>query len=169
MRRYKAVQGPCTFMYLLVPPYSGVQDFWAFPCPALSCLVPCCTVLYPLADFKEILVSESTVHAGIYQPMLVYTSMYQHMPSGLSGTLLSCLVHCCIHLLISKKSLCLNAQYVLVYTRIYQYMLVYTSMYQHIPYRKCKHILTVQTGMYCVVPVCTVLYQYVLVCAGMYQ
>jgi hypothetical protein len=33
--------------------------------------------------------------------------------------------------------LCLNAQYMLVYTRIYQYMLVYTSMYQHIPYRKC--------------------------------
>jgi hypothetical protein len=65
--------------------------------------------------------------------------------------------------------LCLKTQYMLVYTRIYQYMLVYTSMYQHIPYRKCNHILTVQTSMYCVVPVCTVLYQYVLVCAGMYQ
>ncbi len=119
MKQYKAEQGPCTFMYLLVPPYSGVQDFWAFPCPALSCLVLCCTVLYPLPDFKEILVSESTVHAGIYQPMLVYTSMYQHMPSGLWGTLLSCLVQC------------------------------------------CKCILTVQTSMYCVVPICTSLCWYV--------
>ncbi len=106
MKPYKAVQGPCTFMYLLIPPYSGVQDFWAFPCPALSCLVPCCTVLYPLADLKEILVSESTVHAGLYQPMLVYTSMYQHMPSGLSGTLLSCLVPCCIHLLCCTNMYC---------------------------------------------------------------
>jgi hypothetical protein len=25
-------------------------------------------VVYPLSDFKEILVSESTVHAGIYPP-----------------------------------------------------------------------------------------------------
>ena len=131
MRRYKVVQGPCTFMYLLVPPYSGVQDFWAFPCPALSCLVPCCSVLYPLADFKEIFVSESTVHADIYQPMLVlsvvYTSMYQHMPSGLSGTLLSCLIPCCIHLLISKKSLCLKAQYMLVYTNLCWYIPACTS------------------------------------------
>jgi hypothetical protein len=34
----KTVQGstkPCTLMYLLVPPYSGVQDFWVLHCTAL--------------------------------------------------------------------------------------------------------------------------------------
>ena len=169
----EAVQGGTRPLYLHVPSGTALFRGTGLLGFSLSCLVRPCTVLYPLAykavqgDFKEI--PESTVHAGIYQPMLVYTSMYQHMPSGLSGTLLSCLVPCCIHLRISKKSLCLKAQYMLVYTSIYQYMLVYTSMYQHIPYRKCKHILTVQTGMYCVVPVYTVLCRYVLVCAGMYQ
>jgi hypothetical protein len=85
-----------------------------------------------------------------------YTSICWYIPACTSThhqvlrcTALSCLIQCCIHLQISKKSLCLNAQYMLVYTSIYQYMPVYTSMYQHIPSG---------TSLSCLVLPCTVLY-----------
>ena len=50
------VQGstrPCTFMYFLVPPYPGVQDFLVLPCTSIyqfHCLVPPCTAMYPEED-----------------------------------------------------------------------------------------------------------------------
>ena len=129
----ETAQGGTRPLYLHVPSGTSLFRGTGLLGFSLSGLVRPCTVLYPLAykavqgDLKEI--PESTVHAGIYQPMLVYNSMYQHMLPGLSCTALSYLVPCCIHLRISKKSLCLKAQYMLVYTGIYQYILVHTSMY----------------------------------------
>jgi hypothetical protein len=35
---------PYTFMYFLVPPYSGVQDFWVLPCTAMYCDVSTCRI-----------------------------------------------------------------------------------------------------------------------------
>jgi hypothetical protein len=34
----------CTFMYFLVPPYSGVQDFWVLHCSAMYCDVATCRI-----------------------------------------------------------------------------------------------------------------------------
>jgi hypothetical protein len=47
----------------------------------LYCPVLPYTVLYPLADLKEILVSECTVYVGIYQYIPVYAGIYQHVPA----------------------------------------------------------------------------------------
>jgi hypothetical protein len=72
-------------------------------------LVLPCIVLYPLTDFKESSVSESTVHAGIYQYIPVYTSMYQYIPNSKS-----------MYRFIPKHNF------------LYQHMSVHTSIYQHI-------------------------------------
>ncbi len=66
----RAVQGLCTVLYCLI---QGYRTLWYFQ------ILPC-TVMYPLTDFKESSVSESTVHADICQYILVYISMYQHIP-----------------------------------------------------------------------------------------
>ncbi len=61
----------CTCTYLYISIYNGTYyyvDLWVHAMKA------------PLTDFKEISVSQSTVHAGICQYILVYTSMYQHIP-----------------------------------------------------------------------------------------
>ena len=110
MRRYKAVQGPCTFMYLLVHGDISLQvgiyqhsTCWYIPTYAgLNQHVPAhatrtfryfvvlpCTVLYPLADFNEILVSECTVYAGIYQDIPVYAGIYQHVPAHTTQEMLA--------------------------------------------------------------------------------
>ena len=72
-----------------------------------------CTVLYPLADFKEILVSESTVYAGIYRHIPVYPGTYQHV---LAHTILEMKAH--------PYS---TSWYVLCCTSMYQYVLVCTD------------------------------------------
>jgi hypothetical protein len=63
----ETIQGCTRPLYLHVPSGTALFRGTGLLGFSLSCLVLPCTVLYPLADFKEILVSESTVHAGIYQ------------------------------------------------------------------------------------------------------
>jgi hypothetical protein len=103
-------------LYLLVPSYSGVQDFWVLPCTALYCDVStngksrnCCVVNYSMIWF--ILVHTSTysyipTRECVYQYILAHTCTYLHVPA-----------HTCTY------------RYILVHTRTYKYIPVHTSTY----------------------------------------
>ena len=129
--QYKAVQGSsespvplnkevhrshCTSkykaLYLLVPTYSGVQDFWVLPCTALYCDVStngksrnCCVgnksiywfILVHTSTYCCILTGECVylyipVFIVTYKYISVHTSSYQHIPAC-THTYWSMLVH----------------------------------------------------------------------------
>ncbi len=101
---YNTVQGSIRkYPKVQYPRYNMVQE-GTRPCTALYCLVlPCmvsfrgtgnlgtvlilqCTALYHVVTvstdgFQRKFRSESTVRAGIYQNMLVYTSIYCYIPA----------------------------------------------------------------------------------------
>ncbi len=56
-------------LYLHVPPYSGVQDFWVLPCTAIYCDASTCGIARHYCVQLE-----NRVNAGMYQYVLVHTS-----------------------------------------------------------------------------------------------
>ncbi len=123
-----------------------------------------CTALYRVVStngFQRCSVSERTVHAGINYYILVYTSMYQHMPIN---------------------------KYIPVHTSVYQYIPVCTSMSWYvrvntkIKFSRRHTVFYTRSARLCCgvtlttlrvnpqryVPVYTSTYQYKLVHTGMY-
>ena len=71
------VQGLCTCMYFLVPFFSGLPDFWVLTWTAMYRLVS--TRVQGSMTVNQY--GGNRVHAGMYQYVLAYTSMYSTMNS----------------------------------------------------------------------------------------
>ncbi len=120
---------PCTFMYFLVPPYSGVQDFWVFHCAAMYFDVSTCWISRNKCQNSEYVL----VHTGMCLDVLVHTGM---------------LLYCMSQYILVGYSM---YQYIPVHTTAYLYVPVHASSYQYIPVLLNKHIL-VHTSKYQYIP-----------------
>ncbi len=117
----------------LVPPYSGVRDFWVLPCTALYSVVSTYGFQTKFSVLKHSTCWYIPVCTSIYQYVPVCTNRYQ------------------------KVKVCTDSHwYILFYTSTCQYIPAYTSTYQHIPVHTgtCWYVL-VCACMCWYVPACT--------------